>query len=153
MNPGSYGRNLLAFRSRAAERRQAGQVLYRYDVRLSDTEQTINTLSGGNQQKVVLARALETEPRLLIVEEPTAGVDVGAKAQIYRLIEDALGRGLAVLMISSDFEEIAETCFRALVFERGRIVAELSKPNVSQEQLTRIASGDHRKERNRAGVS
>ena len=153
MNPGSYGRNLLAFRSRAAERRQAGQVLYRYDVRLSDTEQTINTLSGGNQQKVVLARALETEPRLLIVEEPTAGVDVGAKAQIYRIIEDALGRGLAVLMISSDFEEIAETCFRALVFERGRIVAELSKPNVSQEQLTRIASGDHRKERNRAGVS
>jgi ribose transport system ATP-binding protein len=69
-------------------------------------------------------------------------VDVGAKAQIYRLIEEALGRGLGVLMISSDFEEIAATCFRALVFERGAIAAELRKPNVSQEQLTRIASGE-----------
>ena len=104
------------------------------------------TLSGGNQQKVVLARSMETGPRLFIVEEPTAGVDVGAKAQIYRLIEEALEKGLAVLMISSDFEEVAATCFRALVFERGRIVAELRQPNVSQEQLTRIASGEHRGE-------
>jgi ribose transport system ATP-binding protein len=119
---------------------------------MHDTEQAINTLSGGNQQKVVLARSMETMPRLLVVEEPTAGVDVGAKAQIYRIIEEALGRGLAVIMISSDFEEIAATCFRALVFERGRIVAELRKPNVSQEQLTRIASGEHREEHANAGA-
>jgi len=152
MNPGSYGRRLFSFESRANERQRAAQVLRRYDVRLHDTEQAINTLSGGNQQKVVLARSMETMPRLLIVEEPTAGVDVGAKAQIYRIIEEALGRGLAVLMISSDFEEIAATCFRALVFERGRIVAELRKPNVSQEQLTRIASGEHREDHANAGV-
>ncbi len=146
MNPASYGRGLVGFETPASERQRAAEVLYRYDVRMHDTEQAINTLSGGNQQKVVLARAIETQPRLLVVEEPTAGVDVGAKAQIYRLIEEALGRGLAVLMISSDFEEIAATCFRALVFERGRIVAELRKPNVSQEQLTRIASGEHRED-------
>ncbi len=141
-NPSSYGRGLFAAEAPAKERRRAREVLSRYDVRLNDTEQTINTLSGGNQQKVVLARAMETHPKLFVVEEPTAGVDVGAKAQIYRIIEDALGRGLGVLMISSDFEEIAATCFRALVFERGRIAAELRKPNVSQEQLTRIASGE-----------
>ena len=146
MNPASHGRRLMAFETRASERESAADVLHRYDVRLHDTEQAINTLSGGNQQKVVLARSIETRPRLLVVEEPTAGVDVGAKAQIYRLIEGALGRGLAVLMISSDFEEIAATCFRALVFERGRIVAELRKPNVSQEQLTRIASGEYRED-------
>ena len=77
-----------------AERRQAGQVLYRYDVRLSDTEQTINTLSGGNQQKVVIAPVARDRAAGCVVEEPTAGIDVGAKAQIYRILEDALGRGL-----------------------------------------------------------
>jgi ribose transport system ATP-binding protein len=141
-NPASYGRSLLEVETPAQERRRSADVLSRYDVRLHDTEQAINTLSGGNQQKVVIARSMETAPKLFIVEEPTAGVDVGAKAQIYRLIEEALGRGLGVLMISSDFEEIAATCFRALVFERGAIAAELRKPNVSQEQLTRIASGE-----------
>jgi ribose transport system ATP-binding protein len=146
MNLASYGRSGLSLASRTGESRSAGEVLRRYDVRFRDTEQAINTLSGGNQQKVVLARSLESAPRLLIVEEPTAGVDVGAKAQIYRIIEEALEKGLAVLMISSDFEEVAATCFRAMVFERGRIVAELRKPNVSEEQLTRFASGEHRDE-------
>ena len=145
-NPASYGRGMFDFEQPARERERAGQVLRRYDVRLRDSEQPINTLSGGNQQKVVLARSMETKPKLLVVEEPTAGVDVGAKAQIYRIIEDALETGLAVLLISSDFEEIASTCFRALVFERGRIAAELRKPNVSQEQLTRIASGEYKEQ-------
>ena len=145
-NPASYGRGMFSAESPKRERQRAARVLRDYDVRLRDTEQPINTLSGGNQQKVVLARSMETTPRLFIVEEPTAGVDVGAKAQIYRIIEEALGRGLGVLMISSDFEEIAATCFRALVFERGTIAAELRKPNVSQEQLTRIASGEYKEQ-------
>ena len=135
------------FRSRRTRERQHANQVRRYDVRFHDTEQAIGTLSGGNQQKVILARSIETEPRLFIVEEPTAGVDVGAKAQIYRIIEEALGNGLAVLMISSDFEEVAATCFRALVFERGQLVAELRKPNVSEEQLTRIAAGENRDDR------
>ena len=146
MNLASYGRSGLSLAGRNAERRRTDEVLRRYDVRFHHTEQAINTLSGGNQQKVILARSMESSPRLFIVEEPTAGVDVGAKAQIYRIMEQALEKGLAVLMISSDFEEVAATCFRALVFERGRIVAELRKPNVSQEQLTRFASGEHRDE-------
>jgi ribose transport system ATP-binding protein len=152
MNPANYGRGLFSFESSASERQRAARVLRRYDVRMHDADQPINTLSGGNQQKVALARSIETMPRLLVVEEPTAGVDVGAKAQIYRIIEEALGRGLAVIMVSSDFEEIAATCFRAFVFERGRIVAELRKPNVSQEQLTRIVSGEHRKDFENARV-
>jgi ribose transport system ATP-binding protein len=145
-NAASLGRGLFEIEGRAAERSRTVDMLERYDVRYGDTEQPIVTLSGGNQQKVILARSLATAPRLLIVEEPTAGVDVGAKAQIYRIIEEALAKGLAALMISSDFEEVAATCFRALVFERGRIVAELRQPNVSQEQLTRIASGEHQEE-------
>jgi ribose transport system ATP-binding protein len=144
MNLASYGRGLFSIEGRARERQRADEVLHRYDVRFHDAEQAMGTLSGGNQQKVVLARSMETGPRLFIVEEPTAGVDVGAKAQIYRIIEEALAKGLAVLMISSDFEEVAATCFRALVFERGQLVAELRKPNVSEEQLTRIASGESR---------
>ena len=147
MNLASYGRGLFSPEGRSRERQRAEQVLRRYDVRFHDAEQAMGTLSGGNQQKVVLARSMETEPRLFIVEEPTAGVDVGAKAQIYRIIEEALAKGLAVLMISSDFEEVAATCFRALVFERGQLVAELRKPNVSEEQLTRIASGESRDDR------
>jgi ribose transport system ATP-binding protein len=146
MNLASYGRGLFSVESRTRERQRAAEVLSRYDVRFHDAEQAMGTLSGGNQQKVILARSMETEPRLFIVEEPTAGVDVGAKAQIYRIIEEALGKGLAVLMISSDFEEVAATCFRALVFERGQLVAELRKPNVSEEQLTRIASGEIRED-------
>jgi ribose transport system ATP-binding protein len=151
MNAASHGRGAFEIAGRATERRRTVGVLDRYDVRYGDSEQPMITLSGGNQQKVILARSLETGPRLFIVEEPTAGVDVGAKAQIYRIIEEALAKGLAVLMISSDFEEVAATCFRALVFERGRIVAELRQPNVSQEQLTRIASGEHREEYADAG--
>ncbi|MGN6101289.1 MAG: sugar ABC transporter ATP-binding protein [Devosia sp.] len=151
MNAASHGRGAFEIEGRATERRRTIGVLDRYDVRYGDSEQPMITLSGGNQQKVILARSLETGPRLFIVEEPTAGVDVGAKAQIYRIIEEALAKGLAVLMISSDFEEVAATCFRALVFERGRIVAELRQPNVSQEQLTRIASGEHREEYADAG--
>jgi ribose transport system ATP-binding protein len=106
----------------------------------NDPAAPIETLSGGNQQKVVMARWMRIGGSVLALEDPTAGVDVGAKAEIYRLLADAVGRGLAVLLIATDFEEVAEICHRALVFRNGRIVAELKGASLTHEQLVHAAS-------------
>ncbi|MOA21129.1 Xylose import ATP-binding protein XylG [compost metagenome] len=87
-----------------------------------------------------MARWLEITRRLLILEEPTAGVDVGAKADIYRLIQHALDQGLAVLLISTDFEEVANIAHRALVFSRAQVVASLDKEKLSVNSLLQYAS-------------
>lgn len=100
----------------------------------------IATLSGGNQQKVMVGRWLRGHLRLLVLEEPTAGVDIGAKATIHRLLDDALASGLAVLLLSTDFEEVADVCHRALVFVRGRVSTELSGAALTVAELTRTAS-------------
>ncbi|MFB7153968.1 sugar ABC transporter ATP-binding protein, partial [Streptomyces virginiae] len=105
-----------------------------------DSEVPIATLSGGNQQKVVVGRWLRGNLRLLILEEPTASVDVGAKAAIHRILDEAVAAGLAVLLISTDFEEVADLCHRALVFGRGAVVAELAGGTLNVTELTRTAS-------------
>jgi ribose transport system ATP-binding protein len=87
-----------------------------------------------------MARWMRIGGSVLALEDPTAGVDVGAKAEIYRLLADAVGRGQAVLLLATDFEEVAEICHRALVFRGGRIVAELSGESLSHEQLVHTAS-------------
>ncbi|UQI45277.1 sugar ABC transporter ATP-binding protein [Streptomyces sp. HU2014] len=122
------------------ERARAAGLIERFAVRPRDSEAPIATLSGGNQQKVMLGRWLGLRRRLLILEEPTAGVDVGAKAAIHRLLQDALAGGLAVLLVSSDFEEVAEVCHRALVFVRGTVTAELSGAGLTVGALTHAAS-------------
>jgi ribose transport system ATP-binding protein len=90
---------------------------------------------------VVLARWMETQVKLLILEEPTIGVDVGAKADIYHLLQLSLRRGLAVLLISSDFEEVERICHRALVFSRGQVAAEIPGHGLTVAALTSAASG------------
>jgi len=123
------------------ERAEAGALIDRFAVRPRDSEAPIATLSGGNQQKVMIGRWLRVKAlRLLILEEPTASVDIGAKAAVHRLLDEALSAGLAVLLISSDFEEIAGVCRRALVFVRGAVTAELSGPALTVAGLTRAAS-------------
>ncbi|WP_053693620.1 sugar ABC transporter ATP-binding protein [Streptomyces sp. WM6372] len=122
------------------ERAEAAALIERFSVLPRDSEVPIATLSGGNQQKVMVGRRLRGRLRLLILEEPTAGVDVGAKASIHRLLDEALAAGLAVLLISTDFEEIADVCHRALVFGRGTVVAELAGEALSVTELTRTAS-------------
>ncbi|MFD9417570.1 sugar ABC transporter ATP-binding protein [Streptomyces goshikiensis] len=122
------------------ERAEAAALIERFSVLPRDSEVPIATLSGGNQQKVMVGRALRGDPRLLVLEEPTAGVDVGAKASIHRLLDEALAAGLAVLLISTDFEEVADVCHRALVFGRGTVVAELAGADLSVTELTRTAS-------------
>jgi ribose transport system ATP-binding protein len=124
-----------------AERRRAARTLAGLAVRPRDPERTMATLSGGNQQKVVLARWFEIGVRLLILEEPTFGVDVGSKAEIYAFLQRALDGGLAVLLVSSDFEEVATIAHRALVFDRGRVAAELPRGEISIARLTEIAAG------------
>ena len=89
---------------------------------------------------MVIARWLATGRHLLIAEDPTAGVDVGAKADIYRLIAQALEAGLAVVVVSTDFEEVAHICHRALVFSRGEIVSEMSGPSLTTSALITAAS-------------
>jgi ribose transport system ATP-binding protein len=141
INPLATGKRPWDVLSPRRERRAAVDVLQRFSVRPRDPERVIGTLSGGNQQKVVLARWLEAGSALLVLEEPTIGVDVGAKAEIYAVLQGALDRGMAVLLISSDFEEVAGIAHRALVFNRGRVVAELAGSEISVRSLIASASG------------
>ncbi|MCJ0874562.1 sugar ABC transporter ATP-binding protein [Streptomyces sp. AP-93] len=122
------------------ERREAAALIERFSVRPLDSEVPIVTLSGGHQQKVVLGRSLRGPLRLLILEEPTASVDVGAKAAIHRLLDEAAAEGLAVLLVSTDFEEVADLCHRALVFVRGSVVAAPTGAALTPAELTRAAS-------------
>ncbi|KOV64079.1 sugar ABC transporter ATP-binding protein [Streptomyces sp. MMG1121] len=139
-NPRAEGVPALHWIAPRHERAVAAGLIERFTVRPRDSEVPIGTLSGGNQQKVMLGRWHRVGLRLLILEEPTASVDVGAKAAVYRLLDEALATGLAVLLVSTDFEEVAGVCRRALVFVRGSVTAELSGPALTVAGLTRAAS-------------
>src|SRR5690606_31859536 len=95
-------------------------------------EQPIGTLSGGNQQKALLGRWLENDPAVIILDEPTRGVDVGAKAEIHKLIQSLAKRGKAILLISSDLPEILSLSHRVLVLHQGRLAAELHGSEINQ---------------------
>lgn len=140
LNPRASGRGLGAFLSPVKEAEMAAAIGDKVGLRPNDQSLAIEALSGGNQQKVVVGRWLTTDRKLLIAEDPTAGVDVGAKADIYRLIASAVEQGLAVLVISTDFEEIAHICHRALVFSRGRIVRELTGADLTTSTVIAAAS-------------
>ena len=140
VNPAACGRGALHALSPRRESRDARDVGARVGLRPNAPELPIEALSGGNQQKVIVGRWLAVGCKALIAEDPTAGVDVGAKAEIYRLLDAALGSGLCVVVVSTDFEEVARLCHRALVFSRGRVVAELAGDDLSIERLIHAAS-------------
>src|SRR5206468_9125763 len=121
INPAATGKGVVEIIGRRREIADARAALKRFSIKAEDTEQAVATLSGGNQQKVVVARWMEAKVRLLVLEEPTIGVDVSSKAEIYHLLKLSLQKGMAVLLISSDFEEVERICHRALVFSRGRV--------------------------------
>jgi ribose transport system ATP-binding protein len=149
LNPALRGRRLFRVQRASSERSRAAALVERFRVRPADPERAVSTLSGGNQQKVVIARWLDDAPPLIVLEEPTIGVDVGAKAEIYNLIDEARQRGHAMVLVSTDFDEVAKTCSRALVFNRGRIVRELRDGEVTTQELIRHASAaitEHRGE-------
>jgi ribose transport system ATP-binding protein len=113
-------------------------------------EQIVQFLSGGNQQKVVLGKWLAMNPKVLLLDEPTRGIDVGAKREIYRLMEELADKGVAVLFVSSEMEEILGMSDRALVMHEGRITGELQREELSEEAVMNLATGGGR---NPAGVS
>ncbi|KZX20066.1 sugar ABC transporter ATP-binding protein [Rathayibacter tanaceti] len=140
LNPKVWGRGPWRPRSQRSERAEAAEVLARFDVRPSDPELVLDTFSGGNQQKVVLARWFGVGRSVVVLEEPTMGVDVGAKAEIYALLRDSVREGTAAVVVSTDMEEVAKIAHRAIVFGRGRIVAELSGADVTIANLVAAAS-------------
>ena len=140
LNPGAAGRDLFSPLSPGAEARLASGLGARVGLRPNDPALAVEGLSGGNQQKVIVGRWLATGRRLLVAEDPTAGVDIGAKVEIYRLIAAALEAGLAMVVVSTDFAEVAHICHRALVFNRGRIIAELAGPALTAEGVITAAS-------------
>ena len=141
LNPVASGRGVLEFAARAKEFGEARAAVKRFSIKTAGLEEPVATLSGGNQQKVVLARWMEAHVKLLILEEPTIGVDIGAKADIYHLLQSSLRKGLAVLLISSDFEEVERICHRALVFSRGQVAVEIPRHALTVAALTAAASG------------
>jgi ribose transport system ATP-binding protein len=141
LNPTATGRPAFALASGAGEEARSRAAVARFSIRPAAPDNPIGTFSGGNQQKAVLARWFEAGSKLLILEEPTIGVDVGAKAEIYALLGAALAQGMGVLLISSDFEEVARLCHRALVFNRGVVAAETSGDALTASSLTALAGG------------
>ncbi|GAA1768891.1 sugar ABC transporter ATP-binding protein [Agromyces humatus] len=122
------------------ERAAAVEWTKRLQVKTGSQEYAVSTLSGGNQQKVVLAKWLATEPKLLIVDEPTRGIDVGTKAEVHRLLSDLAGRGIAILMISSELPEVLGMADRVLVMHEGRITARLDRADATPEAVMHAAT-------------
>ena len=119
-----------------AERDGAARIQRELGVRAASLETQASTLSGGNQQKTVLGRALADKPRLILADEPTQGVDVGARSEIYGILHRATARGAAAIVVSSDAAELAGLCTRILVFSRGHVVRQLTNQDVSEERIT-----------------
>ncbi len=131
---------------RRHERRTAERRCDELDIRTPSVRKHVEALSGGNQQKVVVAKWLETEARVLFFDEPARGVDVGAKAELFRLMGDLAGDGRAVVLISSYLPELINMCDRILVLRDGRIVGEVQRSDFSQERLVALATGAEAKE-------
>jgi ribose transport system ATP-binding protein len=118
-------------------RREVERLLREFDIRPRNPDAKMHELSGGNQQKVLLAKWLLTEPRLLVLQEPTHGVDVGARRQIVELVRRAAREGIAVVCASTDSQQLCDLCDRVLVFAGGRIVTELVGDDVQKEKINK----------------
>jgi rhamnose transport system ATP-binding protein len=123
-----------------AESRAAAPWAARLEVKTSSLDMDATTMSGGNQQKVAIAKWLATEPRLLIIDEPTRGIDVGTKAEVHRLLSELAGQGMAVLMISSELPEVLGMADRVLVVCEGRLTAEMAREDATPENVMRAAT-------------
>jgi ribose transport system ATP-binding protein len=119
----------------------ADEYVEKLDIRTPSLRQRIRNLSGGNQQKVVIARWLTLKPRVLILDEPTRGVDVGAKAEIHGLMRQLAEEGVAVLMISSELPEIIGVSDRILVMHEGRVTGRFERDEASQDMIMHAATG------------
>ncbi|MEU0489331.1 sugar ABC transporter ATP-binding protein [Nocardiopsis sp. NPDC006139] len=147
----SIGRNATSTRRRAlsrfgllgarAEHAAAREWGERLSLKYGSLDDAVSTLSGGNQQKVVLAKWLSTGPRVLFIDEPTRGIDVGTKAEVHRLLSTLAGQGLAIVMVSSELPEVLGMADRVLVMHEGRITAELDRARADEESVMYAATG------------
>jgi rhamnose transport system ATP-binding protein len=124
-----------------SERRSARSWAERLRVKAARLTDPVWTLSGGNQQKVVLAKWLSTAPRVLVVDEPTRGIDIGTKAEVHRLLSQLAAEGVAVLMVSSELPEVLGMADRVLVMHEGRLVSEIARADADEESVMRAATG------------
>jgi ribose transport system ATP-binding protein len=127
--------------SNSAERKATEAWVKELDVRAGDLRADVLYLSGGNQQRVAVAKWLETKPRVLILDEPTRGVDVGAKREIYNLIQKLADEGMACIVVSSELPEIVGVCERVVVMREGRLVGELVGNEITEENIMLRAAG------------
>ena len=127
---------------RRAERRDAERLLYDYLVKAGSLDDPLSSLSGGNQQKIVAARWLRRKPLVLLLDEPTQGVDVAARNEIYAVISHAVRQGSAALVASSDSEELSAICDRVIVLRRGRVVGEIQRGALTDKRIERLAHAD-----------
>jgi ribose transport system ATP-binding protein len=139
---------LRGFLNDRGENRVAKAMIELMRIKTSSDKQSVRYLSGGNQQKVVLGKWLCLEPNILLLDEPTRGIDVGAKEEIYKLMDQLAGQGVAILFASSEMEEILGLADRALVMHEGRIAGELNRTELTEEAIMQLATGneDHRTE-------
>ena len=128
---------------RSRERELAMTWAARLQLKFARMRNAVSTLSGGNQQKVVLGKWLARSPSLLIIDEPTRGIDVGTKAEVHRLLDGLVAEGLAVLMISSELPEVLGMADRVLVLREGRITAEFTRAEADENSIMRAATGQN----------
>jgi ribose transport system ATP-binding protein len=134
---GRYFRSM--FLRERGMRKDARGLMDDFDVKAASERVPLNTLSGGNQQKVIMARWLRRDPKLLLLDEPTQGVDVGARADIYRVVRSAVAEGAAALVVASDFEELSHVVDRAIVLRDGKVIAEVTPADLTAHRLTELS--------------
>ncbi|MDG2206449.1 MAG: sugar ABC transporter ATP-binding protein [Pirellulales bacterium] len=134
-------RKKAGFLNQGQEARDVATMIERLRIKTPDEHQVTQYLSGGNQQKVVLGKWLAIEPKVLLLDEPTRGIDVGAKQEIYRLMDELAKKGVAILFVSSEMEEILGMSDRTLVMHEGRITGELLRDQLSEEAVMQLATG------------
>lgn len=138
------GNSRLGVINHSALNKLTNEAIARLSIKVSGPEGIVGGLSGGNQQKVLLARWLEIKPRVLLLDEPTRGVDVGAKSEIYRIINDLAAQGVAIVVISSELPEVIGICDRVVVMREGVITGECTEENINQENIMTLATQDAR---------
>jgi ABC-type sugar transport system ATPase subunit len=132
-------RRFRAFLSRKKEEDLTDTYVSSLRIRISTREQVVNNLSGGNQQKVVIAKWLATLPRILILDEPTRGIDVAAKAEVHRIVSDLAAGGVSIMLISSELPEVLALADRVVVMHEGRVKAVLEKDEATQQTIMSAA--------------
>lgn len=116
------------------------EMIQKYSIKIGDMDDMILTLSGGNQQKVVIAKWIGSDPEILLCDEPTRGIDVGAKSEVYTILRQIAAQGIGVLMVSSELPELIGLCDRIIVMHEGKITGEILREDATEELITKYAA-------------